>query len=152
MTTAELRQFVEDGLSILVGTVGADGEPSCSRGLALTGNEDLTRLTLYLSVNSAQQAIANVATSRRVAVVVSNPLDHASVQFKGWSQAVRLAREEEADLINARLAGLAGRLAMIGVPETVTARVSRWPAFAIEMSVEVIYDQTPGLRAGSEVA
>lgn len=152
MTTAELRRFVEDGLSILVGTVGADGEPSCSRGLALTGNEDLSRLTLYLSVNSAQQAIANVATSRRLAVVASNPLDHSTVQFKGWSQTVRLAREDEAALITARLAGFAERLAMIGLPEEVTARVSHWPAFAIEMSVEAVYDQTPGLKAGVEVA
>lgn len=152
MTTAELRRFVEDGLSILVGTVGADGEPSCTRGLAVTGNDDLTRLTLYLPVNTAQQAIANVATSRRLAVVVSNPLDHSTIQFKGWSQSVRLAREEEAELVAARVEGFGDRLAAIGFSRGAVGRVSRWPAFAIEMSVEAVYDQTPGLGAGNEVA
>lgn len=151
MTAQELRRFVEDGFSLLVGTVGADGEPACCRGLALTGNEDLTRLTLYVSVETAQQAIANVATSRRVAVTVSNPLDHASVQFKGWSQLVRLARGDEADLITSRIDSFGEKLSAIGCPRSVTARVTRWPAFAIEMSVEAVYDQTPGLGAGREV-
>lgn len=147
--TTELRRFVEEGRSIFVGTVDADGEPACCRAVALTGNADLSRITVYLPVDTAQQTIANVATTRRLAVTASQPLDHSTVQFKGWSQSVRLAREEEAELISRRMDQFAEILTAVGVPRAVTGRVTRWPAFAIEMSVEEVFDQTPGPQAGS---
>jgi hypothetical protein len=39
-------------------------------------------------------------------------------------------------------------LAQIGIPRRVTRAVTCWPAFAIQMKVEEIYDQTPGPKAG----
>jgi hypothetical protein len=40
----------------------------------------------------------------------------------------------------------------IGLPRRVTHRIAHWPAFAIEMTVEQIFDQTPGPKAGVPLA
>jgi hypothetical protein len=39
-------------------------------------------------------------------------------------------------------------LEQIGLPPHVTMSVAHWPAFAIDVSVEEVFDQTPGPRAG----
>lgn len=149
MNAQELLDFTSGGVTILVGTVDASGNPFGCRGVALLANESLTQLDLFLPAVSAQQAIANIATTRRVAVAASRPFDHATVQFKGWSQSVRVAGEDDRRLIESRLAAYAQTLAEIGIPKAVTARVQYWPAFAVQMSIEAIYDQTPGPRAGA---
>ena len=152
MSTPDIRRFVDEGRSILIGTVDALGEPHCCRAVALTGNGDLSRITVYVPVDTAQQVVADVATTHRVAVVATQPLDHSTVQFKGSTRAVRLAGEDERELVAARMEQFADILETIGVPRATTERVSRWPAYAIEMDVEAVFDQTPGPRAGAEVA
>lgn len=148
MTPLELRSFMDRGRSILVGTADAEGQPACCRAVAISCNEDLSRLTVYLPVDIAQQTIANIATTRRVAVTASEPLDHSTVQFKGWSEGVRIATEHERELVTRRMDEFCETLAAIGVPRAVSARITRWPAFAVEVGIEAIFDQTPGPRAG----
>ncbi len=152
MTPEELQRFTRRGLTIMVGTVDADGFPACCRASALQGNQDFTRLTVFLPVATAQQTVANIATTRRLAVVASSPPDHATVQFKGWSLAVRLASPEEAELIRAQASRFAEVVTTLGVPPAVTGKINRLPAYAVEMSLEVIYDQTPGPKAGSALS
>jgi len=42
-------------------------------------------------------------------------------------------------------------LERIGVPRRLVRNVTRWPAFAIEMRVEHVFEQTPGPNAGSRI-
>lgn len=138
-------------MSYLVGSVSSEGQPSCCRAAALVGNEDFSAITVYLSVNTAQQTIANVATSRRIAVAATHPIDHGSVQLKGTVRAVRVARSEEAALVDSYLNGFADNVEKVGFPRAMICSISHWPAFAIEVDVQEIFDQTPGPRAGSAI-
>jgi hypothetical protein len=47
------------------------------------------------------------------------------------------------------LEALADVLDSIGVPRRLTRSVAHWPAFAIRIRVEQIFEQTPGPNAGS---
>jgi hypothetical protein len=136
---------------VLVGTVDRHGMPACCRAIALTSNDDLASVTTYVPVATSQTIIANIALSHRMAVVVTHPIDHFSVQLKGITSAARLARDDEAPLMNERLEQLADVLHSLGVPRRVTRAVAHWPVFAIEMRVEEIYEQTPGPRAGTRM-
>jgi hypothetical protein len=152
MLSEALRLSTEGGMSIILGTVDADGNPATCRGVALqAGDSELSTVTVYIPVATGQQAIANIATTRRIAVVSSEPISHRAVQFKGVSRSVRLARADEAKLIEDRMAAFSDVLDRLGVPQRVVWSMTHWPAFAVEIAVEEIFDQTPGPKAGGRV-
>jgi hypothetical protein len=146
----KLRQFTEGGISILVGTVDAEGMPACVRGVALAPKaDDFSVVTLYIPVDTGHETVANIATTRRIAINCTAPVEHASVQLKGTTRGVRLARESEAELVRTRVEEWAAILERIGTPRRITRGMTHWPAFAIDVAVEEIYDQTPGPKAGN---
>jgi hypothetical protein len=151
MTTEahRLQRFVEGGISVFVGTADADGIPTCCRAIALTTKDNFETVTVYVPAATGQETVANVATTRRVAVAATEPLSHGSIQIKGVSRGVRLAPPADEELVRTRLHQFADVLSELGLPRRVTHRIAHWPAFAIEVSVEQVFDQTPGPKAGA---
>jgi hypothetical protein len=139
------------GMSIVVGTVDAAGWPVTCRATALVGHEDARCVTVYLPLATSAETVANIATSGRVAIVSSCPADHATIQLKGRSRGVRLAGESEAEVVTDQMERLADVLDHVGVPRRLTRRLTSWPAFAVDVQVEEVFDQTPGPRAGARM-
>lgn len=144
-----LQRFTEGGISVFVGTADADKIPTCCRAIALTTKDNFETVTVYVPAATGQETIANVATTRRVAISASEPLSHGSIQIKGVSRGVKLASAEDEEFVRKRLHQFADVLAEFGLPRRVTHRLAHWPAFAIEVSVEQVFDQTPGPKAGT---
>ena len=151
MSDPRVRRCLEEGTSVLVGSVDSQGRPSTCRAIALSSPDDLQTVTVFVPVRTSQETIANVATTHRLAIVATHPVEHLSIQLKGTAGTTRLAREDEAPFVRERLGRFADVLNTIGVPRRITRAVACWPAFAIDMRVEEIYDQTPGPNAGSRV-
>ncbi len=144
---AVLRQL-GPGTSILVGTVDPSGWPSCCRGVAVVVHPDGEAVTVYVPVATAAETIANIATNGRVAVVSSEPVSHSTVQLKGRVRGVRVAGQEEADPVQGHFERLVDALDSVGLPRRISRTMSRWPVFAVDLTVEAIFEQTPGPRAG----
>jgi hypothetical protein len=138
-------------MSLLVATVNTQNVPSCCRAIALTSNDDVKTVTVYLPIATSHETIQNLATTRRVAIAATNPIDHCSIQLKGTMSASRIARNDEAALVKASLGAFADVLDSIGIPAPMTRNASCWPAFAVEVQVEDVFDQTPGPKAGTRV-
>ena len=151
MDPTRLRRCLEPGLSILVGTADSAGTPSCCRGIAIQSMDEFETITVFLPVATSHDTIHNVATTKQLAVVATHPRDNFATQFKGTTLDARLAREDESAFVRQRLDALADVLDRIGVPRRLTHRVAHWPAFALAMRVEQVFDQTPGPKAGSRV-
>jgi|SRR5690349_7828193 hypothetical protein len=151
MTTDRCDRCLRPGLAILVGTVDGAGVPATCRGIAVNSSDGLETLTVYVPVATSHTTIQNLATTRRLAVGATHPIEHSATQLKGSSTDVRLARDDEAAFVRARLDAFADVLDTIGVPRRVTNSVAHWPAFAITMRVEQIFEQTPGPKAGSRL-
>jgi predicted pyridoxine 5'-phosphate oxidase superfamily flavin-nucleotide-binding protein len=152
MGSERLRQLIEGNIAVLVGTADADGVPSCCRAIAITTNDDFDTATVYVPVATSQDVVANIATTRRIAVVFVEPLSHFSVQVKGVTRGMRVAPPSDQPLVKGALDRFADVLDTIGLPRRITHSVAHWPAFAIDFSVEQIFDQTPGPKAGSALA
>ena len=148
---SERLQSCLNGGSILVGTVDAEGVPATCRGIAGRIDDALRRFTVYVPVQTAQETIANVATTRRIAVGVSQPLTHQSLQIKGATAGVRLARPDEAPLLQQTVETVAAILEEVGLPRRLSRAMNHWPAFAIDVVVEDIFEQTPGPNAGTPI-
>ena len=146
-----LRRALEIGRSVLVGTADARNMPSCCRAVAITSQDDLATATVYIPLAGSQQTLQNLATTKRLAVVASHPIDHCSIQLKGTTTEVRLARDDEAPFVKSRLEGLAEVLNNAGVPRRLVHEAAYWPAFAVTMRVEDIFEQTPGANAGGRL-
>ena len=136
------------GTSVLVGTADASCVPACVRGIAVKVAPDFSRVTAYVPVATSRDVVANAAATRRAAVVITRPIESKSVQMKGSVDTIRLAGEDERDLVRQRLEEFADVLDTIGLPRRHVRNLTYWPAFAIDVKVEEIYDQTPGPRAG----
>lgn len=151
MSRDRLRKLLDGGLSVMVGTVDADGIPTCCRGIAIQTRDDFETATVYVPAATGQETVANLATTRRIAVSCTEPLSHESTQIKGVTRGVKLAPAEDREYVTRRLDQFAATLDEIGLPRAFGRRIAHWPAFAIDFSVEQVFDQTPGPRAGEEL-
>jgi hypothetical protein len=145
-----LRAF-EPGTTVIVASADAHNVPSCCRAMAVSSTDNAATATVYMPLATSHDVLRNVATTRRLAITATNPLDHSSTQLKGVSLDVRLAREDEAAFVRARRDGFADSLDAIGIPRRVTQNVNCWPAFAVTIRVDEIYEQTPGPKAGTRL-
>src|SRR5262245_25066514 len=111
--------FQTKGHTILVGSVDAHGTAAICRGVAVASSDGYRTLTAYLPLSTSQDVIASVAATNRIAVTVTEPPSHCSVQFKGTVTNVRLAREDESPMVRAQLERTAESLDTLGVPKRV---------------------------------
>ncbi len=151
MSRARVHRCLEPGLSVLVGTVDPQGIPSSCRAIAIASEDDLQTVTVYVPVATSQQMIQNVAMTRRLAVAATDVIEHCATQLKGTTLEARLARDGEAPFIRTRLDEFADVLDRIGVPRRLTRSLTHWPAFAVTMQVEQVFEQTPGPNAGTRI-
>jgi hypothetical protein len=147
----QISRCLDPGMSILVATVDRRNVPSCCRAIALMSNDDVRTLTVYMPIATSHETIQNLATTRRIAISATNPIDHSSIQMKGTMSASRVARDDEAAFVRSRLDAFADVLESAGVPVAMTRNASCWPAFAVDVVVEHVFDQTPGPNAGVRV-
>jgi len=146
-----LRKGLEPGVSVIVGSVDAVGNPACCRAVALKSDDDLATVTVFVPTATGQETIANVAATRRLAIVTTHPISHCATQLKGIVQTTRLAREDEHAFVTEHFDSFGGVLNVVGYPPRLTRSVVRWPAYALEMRVEEIYEQSPGPKAGTRL-
>jgi hypothetical protein len=146
-----LEKCVEPGVSVIVGSVDAAGNPSCCRAVGLRTDDGLKTVTVFVPVATSKDTLANVAATERLAVVTTHPISHCATQLKGVVARTRPARDDEKPFIVEHFAGFGGVLNTIGYPLRVTRSVAHWPAFALEMRVEEIYEQSPGPKAGTRL-
>jgi len=150
--SAELTDFIEAGLSMLVGTRDARLVPDSLRPVGARVEKGGREITVFLPVATSRTSMANVADNGRITLCVSRPIDHRTVQLKGRVVASGLASEEDRAVVERHRAGFAQTLAFVGVPPRLTLRISHWPSHAVRFRVEAIFDQTPGPGAGCEIS
>ena len=149
MFASELTSMIEDGAGLVVGTVGADGEPRATRAWSVTVVDPAgCRLRVVVGADDAG-TIANLREGARLALTGANVRTLHSIQFKGRIDAV-----EEANSADLGVARDQSDRFMRAVHETdgnpigSLRRMLPIEVVAIEMVVDEMYDQTPGPAAG----
>jgi hypothetical protein len=151
MLSPRLQRCLEPGLAILVGVADRHGVPVCCRGYAIRSTDDLETATVYVPVATSHEVIQALATTGRLGIGTTHPADHSATQLKGVAIDTRLAREDEAAFVRDRVDAYTDVLAAFGVPKRLSNRFVSWPAFAVTIRVEEIYEQTPGPKAGGRL-
>jgi len=146
----DLVDFLESGISILVGTRNAKNEPEPMRATGAHVSKDRQHLTLLFPAH-AKRAIANVEENGHVAVCFSRFFDNQSIQLKGVDAVVRDGTEAERGIAERYRVAYGETLLVAGFPRQLTSRINVWPAKAVSFTVRDIFVQTPGPGAGARL-
>jgi len=134
--------------SLIVGTVDASGVPSATRAFGLQILENGSRLRLLLT-STGCPAVDNLRATGAIAVTGTDVHTLDSVQVKGRADVVEPATDADEPLFAQYTDQFFAKIsASDGVPRDVVERLRPHSYIAVEMTVEALFDQTPGPRAG----
>lgn len=148
MIADELIPFLESGVSVQVGTRDGQLFAESLRAYGLRVEPGGKQLTVFLPDATSAQTLSNLRDNGRIALCLARIADHRTLQLKGRAVDVRPAAETDRVVIQTYRARLAEALATIGLPTRLGFRLSHWPAHAVRVEVESLFDATPGPRAG----
>jgi Pyridoxamine 5'-phosphate oxidase len=152
MIDPKIAELLESGCSICVATVGPDGAPHASRGYGLTVMDPRGRVRLLLDADD-RQTRAHLAGGGPISVTgVSVPTLRA-VQLKGTVEEPTVT-SDAGDI--ARAAAHMDSLIsdihrMEGTPKALLERLRPSTYAVCTVTVDEIFDQTPGPEAGSRL-
>jgi hypothetical protein len=148
----EITELIASGVDIYVATRDAVLVPESMLAMGVKPHADRRGVTVYLPEVIAPATLRNLEDNGRIAITLTRPIDHKSVQLKG--RAIRTRRSEPSDreLQAVHRAALTEQFAAVGVPRSATRRLVWWPSIAVEVELEQVFTQTPGPRAGEPIA
>jgi len=152
MIQGELAVFVQEGVGIYIGTRNAALEPNGARALAALVERDGAHLVVYVADAAAPRILPDLESNGHVAVTFGRPIDERALQVKGTFVSSRPARADERAALDAQWDHYSRSLEMIGVARVARSAWPRWPATAITLKPTVIFEQTPGPSAGTQLA
>lgn len=144
----KLASLLEGLVAVHVATRDAALVPDEEMAAAALLEPDGRSLTVYLPEATSETALGNLRDNGEIAVVLSQPITHRTVQLKGRVGSLRAAREEEREAVERFAAAFDAAVAAIGLPPAALRRRNRWPCTAATFVVREGFEQTPGPRAG----
>ncbi|MFN3656059.1 MAG: hypothetical protein ACK4UO_02245 [Pseudolabrys sp.] len=151
--SAELAAFMQSGLSVTLASVSADLHPIAGFGLACRIDPTGT-MRLLLRKPANLMLLDMVAQGRPLAVTLTRPHDHRSIQVKAPAARIAAVRPDDLPEIARQTANMRDEL-IDGAYDPVlsAAYVAYEPGevVALELKPERIFVQTPGPGAGSEL-
>jgi len=152
--TAELADFLQSGVSIILGAVGSDGRPVAAVGLACrVDREGVVRVVVRQPATAP--VLAAVTAGSAIAATFSRPATHRSIQLKAAE--ARIVAMVKDDNASAAAQSSTFRQELIGVDHDevfASLFVAHDPAELLVLTFrpERAFVQTPGPGAGAELA
>jgi hypothetical protein len=152
MLDDSLKAFLEQGVAINVGTRNARLEPNASFVGAAVVDADRRHLTIYVPAVGAEAVLADLDVNGQAAVVFARPEDDRACQVKGTFVSARPASDDEEAEVRRQADGFLHQLSLIGMPGESSRTWVVWPAVAVRLRVNGVFEQTPGPKAGTVLA
>lgn len=138
------------GCAIIVGAVLDDGEPYASRGWGLTLLPGVPARARLLLAADDDVGVAALAPGRAIAVTAADVPSLRSVQVKGRSLGVTPATDDDRARAARFVDGFFGDIVRTdGTSRRVLDRLIPADYVACTLTIEQLYDQTPGPGAGA---
>lgn len=149
MIDGALAAFLQEGVGIHIGTRDAARRPNGARAIAVQVEPDGEHLVVYVARVAAARILPDLESNGQAAVGFGRPVDDRACQVKGVFVSAREAREDERPAVLAQWDGFLASLEKIGVPRAATRTWVTWPAVAIRLRCNALFEQTPGPDAGA---
>ncbi len=153
----ELKDFLEGGVSVVVGTRDARLVPEITRAWGVLVSKDRKSLSLCVPLATSRRTLDNLVANGQMAVCCSLPTSYRTVQLTGQCIATTEPRRPDLTAVERHRQAFSRLNARIGFPrqrtETFWRReVETSPALVkLRFVPEQVFDQTPGPDAGSHL-
>lgn len=152
MLSPSLAERIESGMTLLIGTVSADGRPSGVRGWGIRlVDADAGLLRVLFDANDTATR-ANLADGGHVAITSCDVKTLFAVQLKG--HALTVEPPDADDLRAAETWADAFLGAVVAIDGYTRAQLEQWrrrDLVTALVHIEQAYDQTPGPGAGGDL-
>lgn len=152
--TDDLARFIQGAVSILVASRDIRRVPSVSRAIALRVSPDRARVTLLLATAQCRQLLADIAATRAIAMVCTQPSTHRTLQLKGSDAQVTPPADGDHALAAQHNAAFAEEIVRLGYARELALTVhdvADDTLTAVSFSIDAMFEQTPGPRAGTRM-
>jgi len=151
----ETADFIQWSVSINVATRNASNRPAVARATGCSLSPDCQRLSIYLARTHNQTVLDNLQENRQLAVVISRPSTHKTIQFKGNDACIRPLLPDDQANIRAYIESFKQEIRGIGYPPAFCDAIMPpldTDFVAIEFTPDRAYSQTPGPQAGKKLS
>lgn len=152
--TAELAEFCQSGISVVMASRDAAGRPVIGRGLASRiDGEGRVRVIFRESANAAFQRA--IAAGAPIAVTFTKPYSHRSIQIKAQHAEIVQLSPPDGPAAFSQTRAFRAELVSVGYTETMASAYTRFEPHelaAAEFLPESAFVQTPGPSAGSALS
>ena len=152
MIEGEVAALLQGPCSLIVGTVDASGLPAAARAFGLELLDGGERVRLVMAATAAP-TIANLESTGVIAVTGTDVATFFSVQIKGRSVLVEPCTDAERARSDDYVDGFFQAIHEAdGTPVELLEVLRPGERFALVMTVEALFDQTPGPTAGRSLS
>jgi hypothetical protein len=149
---AELAAFMQqDGISLTLGSCGADLRASVGRAAGCKVAPDRGTVHLFVSRVQLAPVLAHVRETGRIAAVFNRPSTHRTLQLKGRDARVEPAARADLPIVARYRDAFAAELAPLGFAPILIHTLVGFPddeVVMISFTPQEAYSQTPGPNAG----
>jgi hypothetical protein len=146
--TAEAAALLQSPCSLIVGTVGPDGQPEATRGWSMHLTADHTQARLLLP-SAARRTREQLEQTGVLAVTGTEVSTNVSIQVKGRALALEPETAADRERRTAYIRGFFDAVSEAdGSPVELLQRLEPRGFYAVVMTIDAAFDQTPGPRAG----
>lgn len=147
----ELKSLMESGVAAIVGTGDAAGRPRLDYVWGPRVRPDRVTIDVFLDVERADQALANLRENPRIALTIAAPVSYRSVQLKGAYRETRAASEGDRAWVDQQRESFLTACTLVGDPPATIRNLWLDDVVKIAFTVEAAFDQTPGPGAGKQL-
>jgi hypothetical protein len=145
---ADLKEFIESGVAVLVSTGDGERRPHVAYGWGPRVRDDGRTIDVFLDAARSGQTLANARQNGKIAMTVAEPVSVRSVQFKGVFRDTGDATAEEADWVRRHRDAFVVTTSLVGDPPEVIRGMWMEEVVRLSFTAERAFDQTPGPNAG----
>lgn len=151
MDFEELKKLTETGVGLAVASRNSQMIPVLDDLVGLKLNPDKKSLVCFINSDESSTALVNFRLCPNIAISMSRPSDYFAAQIKGQVTLIRQMTAEEV-LISQNLADrYRQELVLINVPPETVSSLSISADTALEVTIEDVFIQTPGINAGKRI-
>jgi hypothetical protein len=148
---AELAAFMQGGISLNIGSCGADLRPSVARAVGCRIAQDRRTVRILVSKVQAAPVLGHVRAAGALAAVFSEPATLRTVQLKGVDASVEPASAEDLAIAAAYRQAFISHLEPLGYAPALIGALLACPdadIVAVRFTPSAAFSQTPGPDAG----
>lgn len=152
--TAELKAFLESGVSVVVGTRDSGLVPEITRAWGPRVGRGRQSVSLCIALAGSGRTVDNLRDNGRVAAAFCLPTNYKTIQLKGRCIETLQPNRQDLSAIRRHRDSFARSTQGIGVPKSFTEalwqrELTESPVMVkIRFVAEQVFDQTPGPDAG----